>query len=102
MAQSARKQRRTTPRHRCEPRLFQVTHPFHPHSGQEFELLEVRGPRGHERVFFHDDKGRLSLIPLAWTNLAAEDPFVVLAAGRSWFRVEELLELVRLAENLKP
>ena len=61
----------------------------------------MRGPRGHEQVFFEGDKGRVSLIPLAWTSLAAEDPFVVLAAGRSWFRVGELLELVRLVENLK-
>lgn len=64
-------------------------------------MLDVRGPRGHEQVFFEGDKGRVSLIPLEWTSLAAEDPLVVLTAGRAWFRVGELLELARLVENLK-
>jgi uncharacterized protein DUF5372 len=48
-----------------------------------------------DRVCFHDDQGRICEIPLSWTNLAAEDPFVVLSAGRSWFRFEDLLELAR-------
>ena len=48
-----------------------------------------------ERVCFHDEQGRNCEIPLSWTNLAAEDPFVILSAGRSWFRFEDLLELAR-------
>ena len=44
---------------------------------------------------FHDEQGRNCEIPLSWTNLAAEDPFVILSAGRSWFRFEDLLELAR-------
>ena len=79
-----------------------MTHPFHPLSGREFELLDLRGPRGHEQVFFQAGRSRVSLIPLAWTSMAAGDPFVVLAAGRSWFRVAELLEMVRFVDNWKP
>ncbi len=45
---------------------------------------------------FHDEKDRICEIPLSWTSLATEDPFVILAAGKSWFRFEDLLELARL------
>ena len=53
-------------------------------------------------MYYHDpqggdsEAGRLCSLPLAWTNLAFTDPFVSLAAGRSAFRVTDLLELVRL------
>ena len=36
----------------------------------------------------------------AWTNLAPEDPFVVVSAGRAYFRVEDLLRLGVLIERL--
>ena len=49
-----------------------------------------------DRACFHDEQGRICEIPLSWTNLAAVDPFVILSAGRSWFRFEDLLELARL------
>ncbi len=41
---------------------------------------------------FHDEQGRICEIPLSWTNLAAEDPFVIFSAAKSWFRFEDLLE----------
>jgi hypothetical protein len=34
-------------------------------------------------------------LPTSWTDFGAVDSFVALAAGRSLFRVAELLELVR-------
>jgi Family of unknown function (DUF5372) len=40
-------------------------------------------------------------MPLSWTDLAAEDPFVTLSTGKSWFRVPDLLELIRLIEGLR-
>jgi len=64
-------------------------------------VLRTNGKGPNEELFFHDDNDELSLIPLAWTSLAPEDPFVVLAAGRSWFRVVDLLEVARLVEALK-
>ena len=92
----------TAPRSRRQTQLFQVTHPFHPLSGQEFELLRTNGKGADAGLFFHDRQGKLSLIPLAWTNLALEDPFVILSAGRCWFRMVDLLELAGLVESLKP
>jgi Family of unknown function (DUF5372) len=48
-----------------------------------------------ERVCFHDERDRICEIPLSWTSLATGDPFVILSAGRSWFRFEDLVELAR-------
>ena len=45
---------------------------------------------------YPDGAGRLRMIPARWTSLAARDPFVEVSAGRSWFRVEDLLALSRL------
>jgi hypothetical protein len=55
-----------------------------------------------ERVWFHDVADRLRSLPADWTSAVAEDPFNVVAAGRAAFRVEELLELVRLVGARKP
>ena len=48
------------------------------------------------RVFFFNQKGRKSSVPLDWTDIEPQDLFVVLSAGRALFRVEDLLGLVRL------
>jgi hypothetical protein len=49
---------------------------------------------GDDRVWFQDKLGRLHSLPTSWTA-GAVDPFVALAAGRSLFRVADLLELAR-------
>src|SRR5580658_5689687 len=46
------------------PRLFRVTHPFHPLVGRSFELLTYRKTWGEDRVFFQED-GRLRALPAA-------------------------------------
>ncbi len=43
----------------------------------------------------HSD-GTLHSIPVGWTDLAPVDPYVVISAGRSRFRVEDLVALVDL------
>jgi hypothetical protein len=53
-----------------------------------------------ERVCFHDEQNRICEIPLSWTDLSTADTFVTLSAGRSWFRFEDLLELVRLIREV--
>jgi hypothetical protein len=79
-----------------------VTHPFHPLFGQEFDLV-MRGLNWHEdKAFFQDSAGRLHSIPVVWTDLAAEDPFNVVAAGRAMLRTQELLDLVRLLGAIRP
>ena len=54
-----------------------------------------------DRVCFRDEKDRICEIPLSWTSLAVEDPFVIVAAGRSWFRFEDLLELARIVREMQ-
>ena len=79
-----------------------MTHPCHPLSGREFDLVDrrVRG-RDIERAYFYNDHGDTEGIPVVWTDLVAEDPFVVLSAGRALFRVEDLLRLSELIESLE-
>ena len=50
---------------------------------------------------FLDKKGRQCEIPLNWTDLAPEDAFTTLSAGKSWFRAADLLQLVQLIEGLR-
>ena len=48
-----------------------------------------------------DREGRLTTVPLAWTDAAAiEDPFVAASAGRSYFRVEDLVQMAVLIRRL--
>ena len=53
---------------------------------------------GEERVYYRDQNGRMRFLPVRWTSLAAPDPFVLTAAGRAYFRLEDL---IRLAEQMK-
>lgn len=78
-----------------------MTHPFHPLCGQEFELIEYHQAWGEDRVYFQDSSGQLQRLPAAWTDVVGEDPFIVVAAGRSPLRVAELLRLVDLILSLR-
>ena len=97
-----RKRSLTTPDAGSDRRHFQVTHPFHPLTGQWFEIQAWRYGLPQDRVFFLDSQGRETSIPLAFTDLSSPDPWVVLGAGRSLFRVTDLLEMVDLIQRLRP
>ena len=86
----------TTPGSDDSVRTFRVTHPFHPLSGQIFQLVTVRHSWGEDRVYYHDAQGVLVSMPASWTDVVAPDPVVALSAGRSPFRLDDLLELTRL------
>ena len=73
-----------------------MTHPFHPLYGKTFVLVTCRHNWSEDHVYYRDEAGTLRPVPLAWTSLAPPDPFVSLSAGRSAFRVTDLLELSRL------
>lgn len=55
--------------------------------GHEFELIEYRLAWGEDRVYFLDATGQLQRLPASWTNVVAEDPFVVVAAGVTIYRI---------------
>ena len=77
-----------------------MTHPFHPWSGEVFVLVCVRRTWGEDRVFFFDGDGVQRSLPSGWTDVGDPDPFVVVAAGRSRFRVVDLLELAGLLDDV--
>jgi hypothetical protein len=54
-----------------------------------------KGFTPEDRVWFQDKFGRLHSLPTSWTDVGAADPFIALAAGRSLFRVADLIELAR-------
>jgi hypothetical protein len=78
-----------------------VTHPFHPLFGREFEHVSYRHNWGEDRVYYFDGEGRARTMPACWTSVAPTDPFVAIAAGRSYFRLEDLVKLADLLEALK-
>jgi hypothetical protein len=73
-----------------------VTHPFHPWSGRVFAFVAVQQTWRQDRVFFFGDDGTLKSLPTSWTDVAEPDVFVVIAAGRSPFRVADLLALAEI------
>jgi hypothetical protein len=79
-----------------------VTHPFHPLGGREYELVGYAHTWGEHRVFFREpDEERVRSMPAGWTDIEGPDPFLVLSAGRTAFRVHDLVALARLLGELE-
>jgi hypothetical protein len=81
--------------------VFRIVHPFHPACGRKFAAVTVRHNWGEEILYYKDQKGKLVSIPAHWTDKIEPDPVVAVSAGRSPFRLEDLLELTRLVEALE-
>lgn len=81
--------------------VFQVTHPFHPLSGQRFDLVDRYRTWGEDRVFYYDTEGRLKSLPAAYTDIDPPDPFIAQSAGRAYFHPADLWVAVQLAEELE-
>lgn len=72
---------------------MRITHPFHPLSGQQFVCVGERYNRYGTRILLALGDNAVCAIPPQWTDLVAPDPEIVISAGRSPFRVGDLLEL---------
>jgi Family of unknown function (DUF5372) len=72
---------------------FRISHPFHPRRGTEYVLVTRRFNWGEDRVFYHDAHGNLLSLATYLTDLVPPDAFALAAAGRSAFRIDDLLEL---------
>lgn len=79
---------------------MRVTHPFHPLFGFEFDLVVRKLTWAEDRVFFFDADGLFGSLPAGWTDVDPVDPFVVVAAGRSRLRVDDLVALADLLDGL--
>lgn len=91
----------TTPDPIDGQQVLRITHPFHPLFGREFVLVERRCAWGEERVYFYDETGRLRRLAATWTTAVAPTPFEAVSAGRSHFRIVDLLQLVTLIARQK-
>ena len=90
----------TTPDNANGEHGFTITHPFHPLCGQTFLLLSQRFAWGEERAFFSDPSTHLvRSLPLAWTDLALPDPFVVVAAGTAVLRFSDVQQLTQFLKE---
>ena len=76
-----------------------MTHPFHPLWGREYDLIDYRHFWSEDRVVYVDETGEARSLPARWTSAVAEDPAVVVSAGRAHFRVADLLELAKLVRR---
>jgi hypothetical protein len=83
-----------------EGRQVRITHPFHPLSGKQFDLVEHRCIFTESFVYFHDGDGHLREIPSAWTDFVKGDVFVEMAAGRAQLHAGCLLELADLVGRM--
>jgi hypothetical protein len=97
---------RTAPDSNESKQFFTVTHPFHPWRGQRFELIDLRRRWGQWRVYYLTEQGHTAYLPASWTDAAPKDPFVEQAQGRAIARIEDLLELTKMAaavvKEIKP
>ena len=67
----------------------------------KFVLTSRKHSWGEDRVMYFDAHGKLRSILTSWTSLAEPDLFAQTAAGRSWFRVDDLLRLYAQVAELK-
>ena len=56
---------------------------------------------GEDRVLYYNVQGRLCSVLASWTSLALPDAFSLASAGRSWFRVDDLLNLDALLQDAR-
>jgi hypothetical protein len=63
-------------------------------------LLDLRRNWGENRVYYYVQNDDLASVPLSWTNLESVDPFKIISAGRAHFRIEDLIEMSKLIQQL--
>jgi len=82
-------------------KTFKITHPFHPCCGSEFEVEFYNCGQHEDWILSRDKNGQKITFPASWTSLLPPDPFVVMSAGRSLFRLQDLIKLADYVKHLK-
>jgi len=70
--------------------------------GQRFVLATRKHNWGEDRVMYFDERGAARSMPARWTSVRTVDAFAEVAAGRSWFRLDDLLDLGARVAVLAP
>lgn len=66
-------------------------------------MLAQRFAWGEEWVFFVDPQTQqIRSLSLAWTSLALPDPFLVVAAGNTVLRLEDVQQLAQFLQQNQP
>jgi hypothetical protein len=81
---------------------IRVTHPYHPLCGQVLDVVGHRHNWGEDRVYYRDSQGLVTSLPAGWTSVVPDDACVAVAAGRTRFRVQDLVDLAALVLRLRP
>jgi len=81
--------------------IFRVTNKFHPLFGKEFTVLSNHFIQGVDSIFFRSERSSRASIPVRWTSLKPQNPYVVISNGRSLFCPKDLLDLAQLVKYLK-
>ena len=76
-----------------------IVHSFHPLYNKKIQIVSLKQGWGEDRVFYRREDGCLTSMPACWTSIYEPHPFNAISEGRSVFRFQELLELVRLIED---
>ncbi len=79
---------------------FRVLHPFHPQFGETFRFDRLPKDMTAGKLLYAGPSGLSREIPVAWTSLAAVDPFRVVSAGRSRLHADDVLALAALLAGL--
>ena len=77
-----------------------ITHPFHPQSGHELEVVCRRLHWGEDRIVYAGPNGVLRSIATHLTDLVPQDEFRRVAGGSVAFRTVDLLALCSLLDRL--
>ena len=78
-----------------------ITHPFHPLFERKIDYVGRQQRWGEDWVVYRDPDEYLLWLPARWTSVEEEDAFVVVSAGRSHFRVTDLMDLAALIATLR-
>jgi hypothetical protein len=62
-------------------------------------LIDCQRRWGQWRVYYLTEGGHQAFLPASWTDVGPKDPFVEQAQGRAIARVEDLLELAKIASR---
>jgi len=63
-------------------------------------LVAFKSAWGEDRVYFYNEEHELTALPASWTDVVGGDPLVSMAAARTLFRANDLLDLVALVRSL--
>ena len=62
-------------------------------------MIDCQRRWGQWRLYYFAADGQMAYVPAAWTDAGPKDPFVEQAQGRAVARVEDLLELAKMANQ---